>query len=116
MTDTERVLEFLDIELTEWQLSQMRFLLEAYQPGDNLRLEFTRKGPVWKLARPDVRTNPETCLHNIVQQVGAGRHTYHVVCVSCQATISYEWVLEVGKNYQYDIDHNVWVHEPKKKS
>lgn len=64
----------------------------------------------------DIHTNPETCLHNVVQQTGLNRKDFNVVCVSCLATISYEWVLEVGKNYQYDIDHNVWVHEPVKKA
>lgn len=118
MTGEDYVLGTPDrFQMNESQIAMLKFIVENWQPGDDMELQFRRlSGPNWVIVRPDMHANPETCLHNVVQQMGTGRHTYHVVCVSCQTTVSYEWVLEVGKNYQYDSEHNVWVHTPKKKS
>jgi hypothetical protein len=57
----------------------------------------------------DVRTNPETCLHNIVLQVGTtDPFDTSVICGSCDSTISAEFARE--KNYKYADVYEVWVH------
>jgi len=64
------------------------------------------------------RTNPETCLHNIVQQVfsyvdGNPWGPYFVICLSCNSTITYEF--GQTKNYKYNPIDDIWVHMSIKK-
>lgn len=62
----------------------------------------------------DKRTNPETCLHNIVLQVGiTDPFDTSVICGSCDSTISAEFGSK--KNYKYDDVYEVWVHVPVKR-
>lgn len=60
-------------------------------------------------------TNPETCRHNVIAAGISDKLEMYVYCVSCETDLT---ALEtrVGKNYEYDIDANVWVHhrEPMK--
>jgi hypothetical protein len=61
------------------------------------------------------RANPETCWHNIIQQVDIPNSggTYLLFCVSCDSTLDYQFYKD--RDYAYDIDHNVWVKQPKGK-
>jgi hypothetical protein len=59
-------------------------------------------------------TNPETCWHNVIVAGISDKLEMHIHCVSCETDLT---ALEtrVGKNYEYDIDNNAWVHVPDKK-
>jgi hypothetical protein len=56
------------------------------------------------------RANPETCQHRVIQKI----EDFHApdflgLCVSCDSTLSPEWVGE--NHWVYNIDHHVWVWE-----
>jgi hypothetical protein len=57
-------------------------------------------------------TNPETCRHNIITAGITDNIELIVACVSCGTDVT-TLDKRVGKNYEYDIDENVWVHTPK---
>ena len=59
-------------------------------------------------------SNPETCRHNIITARVTEKLEFLVECVSCGSNRT-EPVKRVGKNYEYDIDANVWVRVPSKK-
>lgn len=61
------------------------------------------------------RTNPETCLHNVIHAVITEKLELFVVCISCGSDRT-DLEKRIGKNYEYDIDHNVWVHVPVKRT
>jgi Zn ribbon nucleic-acid-binding protein len=61
-----------------------------------------------------LRTNPATCLHNIIAAIVTPDFELLIQCVSCGSNRT-KPSRRVGKNYEYDIDANVWVHVPSKK-
>lgn len=59
---------------------------------------------------------PETCWHKVIQSVPV-RAKYKLpewmrICISCDATLDDEFL--DSRVWDYDIDHNVWVHVPQK--
>lgn len=65
-----------------------------------------------------LHTNPITCQHNVLTARVTEQLEFLVECVSCGTDLT-DFEKRVGKNYEYSIDSNVWVHEPtsrKKKS
>ena len=53
------------------------------------------------------RANPDTCEHRIIRPaLPAPVRQYLIVCVSCDATISEEYMHEF--HWEYDIDYDVW--------
>lgn len=66
-----------------------------------------------------VRTDPKTCLHNvIIARVGKVSPKVHVIlhCVSCETDISHKADVLKRKNYEFDLNHQVWVHVPKSRT
>lgn len=62
------------------------------------------------------RTDPKTCLHNvIIAKVVKVSPKVHCVlhCISCETDISKKAELLKRKNYEFDLSHGVWVHVPK---
>jgi hypothetical protein len=59
-------------------------------------------------------TNPETCRHNVIVAGISHELELHIHCVSCETDLT-DPAMRVGKNYEYDSGHNVWVHTPKPK-
>jgi len=58
--------------------------------------------------------NPSTCKHNVIMAGVAiidNNFKAQLICCSCDTDVT-EPELRFGKNYQYDIDNNVWVHRP----
>lgn len=59
-----------------------------------------------------LRTDPDTCLHRVMH--GAMTHDgWMYVCVSCESTLSDEFIQEHG--WDYDIDRNLYVMAGKAK-
>ncbi len=63
--------------------------------------KFNRKWEIMAKQEP-VRTNPETCRHDVLQPTISG-----IICASCEIPISEEWMER--RAYDFDIDNNVWV-------
>ena len=59
-------------------------------------------------------TNPATCWHNVVEAYILKNFELSIVCLSCRTDLT-NLEKRIGKNYEYDIDNNVWVHIPRKK-
>ena len=57
-------------------------------------------------------SNPETCRHNVLTPRFTSNFKFIVECVSCGSNRT-DPEKRVGKNYEYDIDANVWVNVPK---
>lgn len=56
-------------------------------------------------------TNPTTCRHNILTARVTEQLETFIECVSCGVDLT-DPEKRIGKNYEYDIDANVWVHGP----
>jgi hypothetical protein len=57
--------------------------------------------------------NPLTCSHNILTHaVKVDSFEQYIVCVSCNTKMVPEWLNK--RNWDYDIDNNVWVFVSKK--
>jgi hypothetical protein len=54
---------------------------------------------------------PLTCYHNVVGPVADPTGWVGIICVSCDATLSPEFVKDYCKNYEFDVDYNIWVHK-----
>jgi hypothetical protein len=57
--------------------------------------------------------NPETCWHYILYAGITKELTVYVRCVSCDTNLT--GVIEHLRDYEYDINNNLWVHVPKSK-
>jgi hypothetical protein len=59
---------------------------------------------------------PETCQHKVIQSIPLDDETppkdWIRICTSCDSTLSDEFLDE--RVWDYDIDHNVWIHVPQK--
>ena len=58
--------------------------------------------------------NPDTCRHNIRTYGIRDDLTSYVYCVSCNTVMDGLKTDRPGE-FEYDIDHNVWVFVPEKK-
>jgi Zn ribbon nucleic-acid-binding protein len=61
-----------------------------------------------------IRTNPNTCLHNILAPVVTPDFHLLVKCVSCDTDLT-DAEKRVGKHYEYNMDEHFWIHVPSKK-
>lgn len=53
-------------------------------------------------------TNPITCRHRILYAGITRELTVYVKCVSCETDLT--GVIETLNEYDYDVDHNLWVY------
>ena len=58
--------------------------------------------------------DPRTCLHRVVGCGTTEEYESFVECASCGTDLTERWK-ELEKDYEYDIDHNLWVYDPKHK-
>lgn len=58
--------------------------------------------------------NPLTCLHKILAPGITREGKPFTYCVSCDIDVSGTEIVK-ERLYNYDIDHNVWVHVPGKR-
>lgn len=64
---------------------------------------------------PEDGADPTTCRHNVVKAGFAGGMLIPFIqCVSCGFDLS-DYIMRVGKNYEWDEEHKVYVHKPKEK-
>jgi hypothetical protein len=57
----------------------------------------------------NIRTNPDTCRHDIIQPIETEEI---IICGSCESTLDQAWLDE--RKWDYDIDYHVWVRNYKK--
>lgn len=103
-------------EETRWHWSPNQWTKEEFEELFQLKLEHWQ----WDGIRHNLSDRlmekpqkPTNCRHNVLAARINKEFYVHVFCVSCFEPVPAK--MRVGRTYEYDVDHNVWVAEPKSK-